>query len=147
MIIHHGHFGWRLILQALSYSHTIQHPVGHYLTQKDNNKAYTEIISKIRNGPLQIIKNIPRNAKDAWEVLEQHYNSSGFSNDHILCARFLNLSLDDFTSVEKYITVAQKLYNKLMGRDIKLLDKIVKAWILNSLSSNYKGFKQNVSQT
>jgi hypothetical protein len=142
---------WTLRMEAhltsLELFHAIQHPVGRYLTQKDNNKAYTEIISKIRNGPLQIIKNIPRNAKDAWEALEQHYNSSGFSNDHILCTRFLNLSLDDFTSMEKYITVAQKLYNELMGRDIKLPDKIVIAWILNSLNSDYEGFKQNVSQT
>jgi hypothetical protein len=146
-----GYSSWKLRMEAhltnLELFHAIQHPIGRYLTQKDNNKAYTEIISKIQNGPLQTIKNIPRNAKDAWEALEQHYNSSGFSNDHILCTRFLNFSLDDFTSAEKYITVAQKLYNNLMGRDIKLPDKIVIAWILNSLNSDYEGFKQNVSQT
>jgi hypothetical protein len=86
-------------------------------------------------------------AQEAWEALKAHYNPSGFTSQFLVCRDFFNTRLEDFESMEAYITKIKLLLEELKRNKIELPKQVTISWVLNSLDDEYSRFIQNITQS
>jgi hypothetical protein len=86
-------------------------------------------------------------AQEAWEALKSHYNPSSFTSQFLVCRDFFNTRLEDFESMEAYITKTKLLLEELKRNKIELPKQVTISWVLNSLDDEYSGFIQNITQS
>ena len=69
-----------------------------------------------------------------WSTLKILYEPKGFSSEFLLCKQLFETTLvKTGNSVENYINRIKRLTDDLSARDLRILIKVIAAWILNNL--------------
>lgn len=136
---------WSIRLKAALVREDLLSTIEGNSQEPKNSKGVAIIKLLCEDGPLLYIKDIS-NATEAWNKLENIYNSKGFTTEFLTLKRFFNTSLDDFDSMEEYLFEVKALVDDLKSKEIVLPKQAVMAWVLNSLSPEYEGFISNITQ-
>ena len=110
------------------------------LLSNEAEKAKSVILLNLTDGPLVQIQHIEK-SYNIWKTLRNLYASKEFSNDFYLCEIFFNTTLEFCKNKMKdYINNLKRISDQLYAKNIKLLDTIIFAWILDNLIEEYNDF-------
>ena len=110
------------------------------------NRALALIRLSIADGPLLQIRNITT-PLEAWNYLSNLYSPKGFSSEFILFKNLFNTTLSILHDIEDYLNTIKRITDDLTSRNLKLPDKLIIAWVLNNLTSDYDGFSSIITQS
>lgn len=121
------------------YEKALTEEVGDNLFVLDNNKALATLQLLCTKEPLLHIKG-KTSCKKAWKALEDHYKPLGFIIEFLLLREFFNSFIEDFNFVEEYLNKVKFITNELKLNKVELLNKVIIAWVLNSLLKEFESF-------
>ena len=117
------------------------------LLSKKAEKAKSIILLNLADESLVQIQHIEK-SYDIWEALRNLYASKRFNNDFYLCKEFFNTTLEFCENKMKdYINNLKRISDQLYAKNIKLLDKVIFAWVLDNLIEEYQNFVTIITQT
>ena len=83
---------------------------------------------------------------DIWKALRNLYASKGFSNDFYLYKKFFNTTLKFCEGkMKNYINNFKRISDQLYAKNIKLVDKVIFAWIFGNLIEEYDGIVTTIT--
>ena len=81
-----------------------------------------------------------KTALEAWKLLKNLYSPKGFSSEFLICKELFETTLSKHSSMEEYLNKVKQLTDQLKAKGIELPSQVIVAWVLNNLTSPYKGF-------
>lgn len=97
--------------------------------------------------PLLQIQHIDR-PYEIWLALKNLYSPKGFSSEFLLCRELFSTSLENCdNSMSTYLNQIKRLNDQLRTKNITIPDKIIFAWVLNNLSSEYETLITTITQS
>ena len=100
----------------------------------------------IKDGPFLQIRH-SETALEAWKLLKNLYSLKGFSSEFLICKELFETTLSKYSSMEEYLNKVKQLTDQLKAKGIELPNQVIVAWVLNNLTSPYKGFVTIVTQS
>jgi gag-polypeptide of LTR copia-type len=80
-------------------------------------------------------------------MLKNLYSPKGFSLEFLICKELFETTLSKYSSMEEYLNKVKQLTDQLKAKGIELPNQVIVAWVLNNLTSPYKGFVTIVTQS
>ena len=108
-------------------------------------KALAYIRLSLADGPLLQIRNI-RDPLEAWNALKALYEPKGFSSEFLLCRELFQTTLKSYKSIESYLNKIKQLHDDLIARNLAIPNKVIAAWVLNGLTSDYDSIVAMITQ-
>jgi hypothetical protein len=108
-------------------------------------KATAQIRLSLGNGPLIQTKAIT-NPYLLWATLKRLYESKGFSSEFLICKELFNLKLGKSSNLEAYLAKIRQLTDELASRDLTIPKKVIIAYTLNNLTSDFENTVAIISQ-
>jgi gag-polypeptide of LTR copia-type len=108
-------------------------------------KALAYIRLSLADGPLLQIRNI-RDPLQAWNALKALYEPKGFSSEFLLCRELFQTTLKSYKSIESYLNKIKQLHDDLIARNLAIPNKVIAAWVLNGLTSDYNSIVAIITQ-
>ena len=139
---------WSLQVQSLLVKGSLSDAIVEETTPKPevDQKALANIRLTIEDGPLLQIQ-YSKTALEAWKLLKNLYSPKGFSSEFLICKELFETTLSKYSSMEEYLNKVKQLTNQLKAKGIELPSQVIVAWVLNNLTSPYKGFVTIVTQS
>jgi hypothetical protein len=109
-------------------------------------KALAFIRLALADGPLLQTRNID-NPMTLWSTLQQLYEPKGFSAEFLTCKCLFETTLAKSGDIESYINSIRKLTDDLSARGLAIPNKVIAAWTLNNLTSEYENIVATISQS
>lgn len=110
-------------------------------------KAIAYIRLSLADGPLLQTRNISDPCQ-LWAKLKALYEPKGFSSEFLICKELFETTLSRFNnSIEDYLNQIKRLTDDLSARDLAIPNKVVAAWTLNNLTSDYENTVAMISQS
>ena len=81
-----------------------------------------------------------KTALEAWNLLKNLYSPKGFSSEFLIYKELFKTNLSKYSSIEEYLNKVKQLTDQLKAKGIELPNQVIVAWVLNNLTSLYKGF-------
>lgn len=106
--------------------------------------ALAEIRLLLEDGPLLQVKHLTT-AKQAWDFLKNHFNSSGFTSDFLLLRELLEGSYLALP-MEDYLNKLKEITDELSAREISLPEPFIIAFLLHNLGEEYSNYTTSVIQ-
>jgi len=103
------------------------------------NRALALARLSIADGPLLQIRNISTRL-EAENYLSNLYLPKGLSLRFILYKNLFSTTLSTSIDIENYLDTIKRITNDLSSRNLKRLNKLIIAWVLNDLTIDYDGF-------
>jgi hypothetical protein len=119
---------------------------GPPISCEENDKALANLRLLLEDGPLLQIQHIPGSLL-AWQALENLYSPKGFTSEFLTCKDFFETTLEKYGSMEPYVNRVKQLSDQLKAKDLELPNKVIIAWVLYSLPSQYDGLVGNITQS
>lgn len=125
--------------------------IGYYLPIDNNDidifntpdidrKALYTLQLLVEDGPLLQIQ-YSTTTIEAWDILKDLYNPTGFSSDFSIIREFLSTTLlSEGNNIELYLNKIKRLYNSLKERNIEFPRQVIIAILLYNLTEEYEGF-------
>ena len=88
-----------------------------------------------------------KTALKAWNLLKNLYSPKGFSSEFLICKELFETNLSKYSSIEEYLNKVKQLTDQLKAKGIELPNQVIVAWVLNNLTSPYKGVVTMVTQS
>jgi len=79
--------------------------------------------------------------------LKNLYSPKGFSSEFLIYKELFKTTLSKYSSIEEYLNKVKQLTNRLKAKGIALPIQVIVAWVLDNLTSPYKGFITMVTQS
>ena len=110
-------------------------------------KAAAIIRLFLEDGPLIQVKGIA-SAIEIWDRLKALYEPKGFSSEFLLCRELFDTTLAKTgNSIEAYLTRIKRLTDELAARGLTIPNKVIAAYALNNLTSDYENTVAIISQS
>lgn len=119
-----------------------------YLAEREAKsiKASALIRLALDDGPLIQVKGL-KGAIDIWDRLKSLYEPKGFSSEFLVCKELFSTSLaTSGGSIENYLTRIKRLSDELAARKLAIPNKVIIAYALNNLSSEYENTVAIITQ-
>ena len=139
---------WSLRVQSLLVERSLSNAIvdGASLKTETDQRALANIRLTIEDGPLLQIRH-SETALEAWKMLKNLYSPKGFSSEFLICKELFETTLSKYSSMEEYLNKVKQLTDQLKAKGIELPNQVIVAWVLNNLTSPYKGFVTMVTQS
>ena len=139
---------WSLRVESLLVKGSLGDAIEEEATPKPeiDQKALANIRLTIEDGPLLQIRH-SKTALEAWKLLKNLYSPKGFSSEFLICKELFETTLSKHSSMEEYLNKVKQLTDQLKAKGIELPSQVIVAWVLNNLTSPYKGFVTMVTQS
>jgi len=112
-----------------------------------SKKAIAYIRLALADGPLLQTRNITDPCR-LWQKLQALYEPKGFSSDFLICKELFETTLSKMdNSIENYLNQIKRLTDDLSARNLTILNKVIAAWTLNNLTSEYENTVAMISQS
>ena len=99
------------------------------------------------DGPLLQVRHISK-PYEVWKALENLYSPKGFSSEFLLCKELFDTTLEKSNNkMELYLNQIKRLYDQLTAKNVIIPEKVIFAWVLNNLSSNYETLITTITQS
>ena len=99
------------------------------------------------DGPLLQVQHIDR-PYEIWLALKNLYSPKGFSSEFLLCRELFSTTLKNCdNSMGNYLNQVKRLNDQLRAKNITIPDKVIFAWVLNNLSSEYETLITTITQS
>ena len=125
--------------------HIFDDTVSAPISQTQWHKALGLIRLHLEPGPLLQTRRI-NSPITLWTTLHDLYQPKGFSAEILLCKELFDTNLANSPSLETYLGNIRRITDELMGRDIIIPPKVIIAWTLNGLTTEYENFIGLISQ-
>ena len=110
-------------------------------------KAAALIKLALDDGPLIQVKGL-KDAIDIWDKLKELYEPKGFSSEFLICKELFNTTLARCgNSIESYLTRIKRLSDELAARKLTIPSKVLAAYALNNLTSEYENTVAIITQS
>jgi gag-polypeptide of LTR copia-type/Zinc knuckle len=110
-------------------------------------RAAAIIRLSLEDGPLIQTRGIS-DALDLWNRLKALYEPTGFSSEFLTCKELFSTTLAKCgNSVEAYLTKVKRLTDDLAARNLAIPNKVIAAYTLNNLTSDYENTVAIISQS
>jgi hypothetical protein len=114
--------------------------------QNRAKKAITYIRLALSDGPLLQTRNITDSCL-LWFKLKALYEPKGFSSEFLIYKELFEITLSRLgNSIENYLNQIKRLTDDLSARNLVILNKVITAWTLNNLTSDYENTVTMISQ-
>lgn len=101
-------------------------------------KAAALIKLALEDGPLIQVKGL-KEAIQIWDRLKELYEPKGFSSEFLICKELFSTTLSRCGgSIEAYLTKIKRLSDELAVRKLSIPNKVIIAYALNNLTSEYE---------
>ena len=115
------------------------------------NESATKAVSIIKlncfDSPLLQVRHISK-PYEVWKALENLYSPKGFSSEFLLCKELFDTTLEKSNNkMELYLNQIKRLYDQLTAKNVIIPEKVIFAWVLNNLSSNYETLITTITQS
>src|SRR5436305_1073312 len=112
-----------------------------------SKKAIAYIRLALADGPLLQTRNITDPCR-LWQKLQALYEPKGFSSDFLICKELFETTLSKMdNSIENYLNQIKRLTDDLSARNLTIPNKVIAAWTLNNLTSEYENTVAMSSQS
>ena len=110
-----------------------------YLHHQSRQRACAATIRlTLADGPTLMTKAVTTGTQ-LWGDLRNLYQATGFSSDFLTCRELFNTTLLKCNnSVETYVSKVSKLTEELSSRDLALPNRVIAAYVLGNLTSEYE---------
>jgi gag-polypeptide of LTR copia-type len=110
-------------------------------------RAAAIIRLSLEDGPLIQTRGI-NDALDLWNRLIALYEPTGFSSEFLTCKDLFSTTLAKCgNSVEAYLTKVKRLTDDLAAENLAIPNKVIAAYTLNNLTSDYENTVAIISQS
>jgi hypothetical protein len=83
-----------------------------------------------------------------WLKLKALYELKGFSSEFLICKKLFETTLSRLgNSIENYLNQIKRLTDDLAARNLVISNKVIAAWTLNNLTSDYENTVAMISQS
>jgi hypothetical protein len=111
-----------------------------------DRKAKAYIMLACEKGPATQIQNCT-SAKDCWDTLANLYSPKGFTAEFLLLKEFFEAHLQNFSSMEDFLSKIKYLDDNLSSKGIQLPKQVVLAYVLNNLTPAFEGLVTIITQS
>ena len=80
-------------------------------------------------------------------MLKNLYSLKGFSSKFLIYKELFKTTLSKYSSIEEYLNKVKQLIDQFKAKGIELPNQVIVTWVLNNLTSPYKGFVTIVTQS
>ena len=119
------------------------------LTESNQNATKTTSLMKLNlyDESLLQVRHISKSVK-VEKVLKNLYSSKGFSSEFLLYKELFDSTLEKSNNKMKlYLNQVKRLYDQLTAKNVIIPEKVIFAWVLNNLSSNYETLITTITQS
>ena len=119
------------------------------LVEPDQSAIKSVSLMKLNlyDGPLLQVRHISK-PYEVWKALENLYSPKGFSSEFLLCKELFDTTLEKLNNkMELYLNQIKRLYDQFTVKNVLIPEKVIFAWVLNNLSSNYETLITTITQS
>ena len=115
--------------------------------EEQSNQATALIRLMLEDGPLLLTKNCT-NSMLLWEQLQGLYQTNGFSSEFLISRDLFSTTLAGCKgSIEDYLNRIRRLTDELATRNLAIPNKVIAAYTLSNLGSEWENTVAIISQT
>jgi hypothetical protein len=115
--------------------------------QNRAKKAIAYIRLALSDGPLLQTRNITDSCL-LWSKLKALYEPKGFSSEFLIYKELFETTLSRLGNfIENYLNQIKRLTDDLSARNLIIPNKVIAAWTLNNLTSDYENTVTMISQS